>query len=378
MQRRLYPVLALIVALLLFSERAAAHAASTSYLELQLDQAELTGQWDIALRDLDEAIGLDADGDGLLTWGEVRRASDAIEAYALSRLQIDADGVACPLDLHELRVADHLDGRYAALMLTGDCAATPAALQLRYGLLFDIDPSHRGLLKLSAKGRVVSDVMSPSQPRLVWQPGVSDIGRTFRTYLHEGIWHVWTGWDHLLFLAALFLPAATRRRRGGGWQIADSLRAPLVDAARIVTAFTLAHAATLSIAALGWVQFPTRWVESAVAATVVFAALNNLLPMVGRGLPWLAVGFGLIHGSAIAGALLELGLPTTGRVWALLAFNIGVELAQLSLVMLVVPVGYLLRNQRAYRYAVLIPGSVLVLLIGLLWFVERAFSWTWV
>jgi len=377
MQRWLYQVLALIVALSLFSERAAAHAASTSYLELQLNQAELAGQWDIALRDLDEAIGLDGDGDGLLTWGEVRRASDAIEAYALSRLQIDADGVACPLHLHELRVADHLDGRYAALMLTGDCAATPAALHLRYGLLFDIDPSHRGLLKLSAKGQIVSNVMSPAQSRLDWQPGVSDIGRTFRTYLHEGIWHVWTGWDHLLFLAALFLPAATRRRRSGGWQIAESLRAPLIDAARIVTAFTLAHAATLSIAALGWVQFPTRWVESAVAATVVFAALNNLLPMVGRGLPWLAVGFGLIHGSAIAGALLELGLPTTGRVWALLAFNVGVELAQLSLVLLVVPMGYWLRHQRLYRYAVLIPGSVLVLLIGLLWLVERAFSLTW-
>lgn len=240
--------------------------------------------------------------------------------------------------------------------------------------MFDLDRLHRGLLKLDYGQQISSDVFSPTHPDIVIEAGGASTERVFRTYLHEGIWHVWSGWDHLLFLAALFLPAATRRTRDG-WQVASGLRQPLLESARIVTAFTIAHAATLSIAALGWVHFPTRWVESAVAATVVFAALNNLVPMVNRGLPWLAIFFGLIHGSAIAGALMELGLPTTGRVWALLAFNIGVEIAQLSLVCVVVPLGYALRHRRAYRYGLLLPGSVLVMAIGLLWLAERLLDW---
>ena len=376
MTRHNGPIACLLVLLaaLLASPRADAHAASTSYLDLKIQQATISGEWDIALRDLEEAIGLDADGDGALNWGEVRAAAPRIEAYALANLQISDGAAPCTLAVGELRIAEHLDGRYAALMLRGDCASAPRTLHLHYGLLFDLDRLHRGLLKLDYGQQVSSDVFSPTRPDIVVEAGGASAARVFRTYLHEGIWHVWTGWDHLLFLAALFLPAATRRTRDG-WQVADTLRAPLLESARIVTAFTIAHAATLSIAALGWVHFPTRWVESAVAATVVFAALNNLLPMVNRGLPWLAIFFGLIHGSAIAGALMELGLPTTGRVWALLAFNIGVEIAQLSLVCAVVPLGYALRRQRFYRYGLLLPGSVLVMAIGLLWLVERAFDW---
>jgi hypothetical protein len=367
-------LLMLLVTALLLPARANAHAASTSYLDLKIEQAAISGEWDIALRDLEEAIGLDADGDGALTWGEVRGAAPRIEAYALANLQIGDGKAPCQIEVKQLRVADHLDGRYAALMLQGQCSSAPRELHLHYSLLFDLDRLHRGLLKLDYGQQISSDVFAPTRGDIVIEAGGGSIARVFRTYLHEGIWHVWTGWDHLLFLAALFLPAATRRTRAG-WQVADALRQPLLESARIVTAFTIAHAATLSIAALGWVHFPTRWVESAVAATVVFAALNNLLPMVNRGLPWLAIFFGLIHGSAIAGALMELGLPTTGRVWALLAFNIGVEIAQLSLVCVVVPLGYALRRSRAYRYGLLLPGSVLVMAIGLLWLVERVFDW---
>lgn len=349
---------------------AEAHKASDSFLRLSVDGSTVSGRWDIALRDLDFAIGLDRDADGAITWGEVRKAETAIDAYALSRLKLSSDNRPCTLEATPgLQIAEHSDGRYAVLSLKAACPGTPAKLGVAYSLLFDIDAQHRGLLNLSLAGQTQTAVFGPDRGSQSFESGrPADV---FRTYLIEGLWHVWTGADHMLFLAGLFLPAVLRRR-AGGWQPAERLNTALRDTAALVTAFTLAHATTLALAASGAFNPPSRVVESLVAASVLFAGLNNLLPMVHRRL-WLLAGFfGLIHGAAIAGALLELGLPATGRVWALLAFNLGVEFAQLGLIAVVVPLCFAGRNSALFRNAVLVPGSILVAIAGLAWLLQRA------
>jgi len=358
------------LSLLLAIGSAEAHKASDSFLKLEVRDQAISGRWDIALRDLDVAIGLDADADGAITWGEVRHAEAAIGAHALSRLQLLSDGAPCSLlATPGLQIAEHSDGHYAVLNLSGRCAETPATLEIRYALLFDVDAQHRGLLNLVLAGQSQTAVFAPDRGLQRFESGRP--ATVFRSYLHEGLWHVWKGADHMLFLAGLFLPAVLRRRRGG-WQPAERLAPALRETAALVTAFTLAHATTLALAASGAFSPPSRLVESLVAASVLFAGLNNLLPMVQRRL-WLLAGFfGLIHGAAIAGALLELGLPTTGRVWALLAFNVGVELAQLALIAVVVPLCFAGRHSALFRKAVLVPGSVLVALAGLLWLLKRA------
>jgi hypothetical protein len=350
-----------------FTPAALAHKSSDSYLWLTIDGTALSGRWDIALRDLDYAIGLDADGDGAITWGEVRAAQPAITAYALSRLAVD--GGDCTLMASDLLIAEHSDGRYASLVLAGQCARTPAPVTLRYSLLFDLDARHRGLLNLSLAGRHDTGIFAPDRRELSF--GANASGGVFLQYLREGLWHVWTGWDHMLFLAGLFLPAVLRRVHGE-WQVAPALDGALRETAALVTAFTLAHATTLSLAATGAFSLPSRLVESLVAATVLFAGLNNLVPMVQRRLYLLAGGFGLIHGAAIAGALIELGLPAGARVEALFAFNIGVELAQLALIAVVVPLAFRFRRSAAFRRWLLVPGTALVALIGLLWLLQRA------
>lgn len=373
---RRFCALALLGAAFATSSGAArAHASSSSYLQLEVQGAHIAGRWDIALRDLDEAIGLDADGDGQIDWGEVRQQQSRIAEYALARLSIDAADARCTLQAGALRIADHADGRYAALTLDGLCPAEVGRLQLRYELLFDLDRRHRGLLRLQLGGVSYSEVLGPQTGAASFGGDAASASLTslFASYFREGVWHVWTGLDHLLFLAALFLPAVLRRTRAG-WETVDDLRKAVWHTAGIVTAFTLAHAATLTLAALGWVHWPSAWVESAVAATVAFAGLNNLWPLVHRRLALLAAGFGLIHGSAIAGALLDLGLPVSGRIWALAAFNLGVEAAQLLLVGIVVPLTYALRHSTAYRRWLLLPGSALIVLIGAVWFVERVFG----
>lgn len=365
----------LLVPLLLgMSVAADAHKASDSYLWLKLDGATLSGRWDIALRDLDYAIGLDADGDAQITWGEVRAQQDAIAAYALSRLQVQRAGGACTLRSAELLIAEHSDGRYASLVLAGDCPDAGSPLAIDYRLLFDLDAQHRGLLNLEyGEAGTRTGIFAPERPQLSFDAVVGSGLGVFLQYLREGIRHVWTGADHLLFLAGLFVPAVLRRTRTG-WQPVDRLGTALRETAGIVTAFTLAHAATLSLAATGAFSPPTRLIESLVAATVLFAGLNNLVPMVHRRLYLLAGGFGLVHGAAIAGALIELGLPASGRVWALLAFNLGVETAQLVLIAVIVPITFRYRHVAAFRNGVLVPSSAFVAIAGLAWLIQRAFA----
>jgi hypothetical protein len=363
---------ALALLLVLWTANAFAHKASTSYLQLRVNGTEVRGRWDIALRDLDYVLALDTDGDTQLTWGEVRRQQSTIADYALRRLRLRSDQDDCTLSVASLQIADHSDGRYASLALAGACPHEPVSLSLDYQLLFDVDAWHRGLLNLDFRGSH-SGVFAPEERVLRFNVAGASSLTVFTQYFRTGVWHVWTGWDHMLFLAGLFLPAVVRRR-GREWQPAASLKVAVTDTAIMVTAFTLAHALTLSLAATGFFSPPTRWVESGVAASVMFAGLNNLVPMVYRGLFWLAAGFGLIHGAAIAGALIELGLPPGDRVWALLAFNLGVEAAQLAVLLGVIPLSFVCRRSAWYRWLVLIPGSAFITVVGALWLIQRAFD----
>jgi hypothetical protein len=356
---------------LLVATGVAAHKPSDSYLTLQREGTSLSGQWDIALRDLDAAITLDANGDGEITWGEVREKREAIAAYALSRLDLSSGGAPCTLTSASPLIDEHSDGAYAVLMLSGHCAEEAPVLSIEYRLLFDVDPTHRGLVQYIEHGEVRSVIFSADERVLT-------LGRGSRweqlvDYVREGIWHIWLGFDHILFLLSLLLPAVLLRQ-SGSWRPADSFRAVFWDVAKIVTAFTVAHSITLTLAALNLVSLPSRWVESAIALSVVLVAVNNVFPVVSHG-RWLAAfGFGLVHGFGFANALRDLGLPSGSLAISLFGFNVGVELGQLAVVAVFLPVAFLLRGSLAYRRIVLAGGSALIAVIAGVWLVERAFN----
>ena len=351
---------------------AMAHKASDSYLVLQVDGREVAGQWDIALRDIDFAIGLDANGDGDITWGEVQARHADIAAWALGRLKLERGG-DCALQVAEHLVDNHTDGAYAVLRLTGTCPSGSQTLALGYRLLFDIDQLHRGLLRLEVDGVSQTSVLGPDSGVLNVKAGETSRRAQFGTYLVEGTFHIWIGFDHVLFLLSLLLPAVLvhESRR---WTGVGSFRAALTEVLWVVTAFTVAHSITLSIAALQIVELPSRLVESAIAASVVLAAANNLWPVVERRRWLVAFGFGLIHGFGFASVLTELGLPKDALVLSLLGFNVGVEIGQLAIVACFLPVAYLLRNTRLYRKGVFVGGSILILLLALVWLAERVFN----
>jgi len=365
-------VLALLL-LLLASFAAEAHKPSDSYLRFKFEGAQIVGQWDIALRDLEQAIGLDTNGDGDITWGELRARQPDIAAYALARLKIDADGKNCPLRATGHQVDHHSDGAYEVLRFAADCAAAPAAVEIAYSLFFDFDAQHKGLLNLEYRGRTQSLVFSPEHPKQRFVLSEISALRQFLSYGREGVWHIWIGYDHILFLISLLLPAVLLRERRS-WMPVTHFGDAFWDVFKIVTSFTVAHSITLSLAALGVISLPSRLVESAIAASVVLAALNNLIPVVG-GRRWVvAFAFGLIHGFGFASVLTELGLPRDALVLALVGFNLGVEGGQLTIVAAFLPLAYLLRESWFYRRVVLFGGSMLIVAIAMIWLAERALN----
>jgi len=347
----------LFIVLAVCAVAAHAHKPSDSYLNLKLEGKELQGQWDIALRDVDYAIGLDGNGDGAMTWGELQAQQRALQAYALSRLRIDADGVDCPFEATDLLVDEHSDGHYAVLRFRARCPAEPHALTIAYRLFFDLDAQHRGLLNLAQGGHFDTHVFGPASPsfkRVI--AAKQNTAGALAGFVREGVWHIWIGYDHILFLLSLLLPAALVSV-DGQWRASPGLRRAALDVVKIVTAFTLAHSITLSLAALGYLALPSRWVESAIAASVAAAAINNIGGWILARRSWLAFAFGLVHGLGFAAVLLDLGLPAGLRLLGLVGFNLGVEIGQLAIVAAVLPFIVALSRFRFYSPLVIKFGS---------------------
>jgi hypothetical protein len=303
---------ALAVALSLASGWAQAHRPSDAFLTLEIREHRIEGRWEIALRDLDLALGLDRNGDHQLSWGELRTERARVEADALPALTFDGDETPC-----------------------------------------------------------VVRIIGPDHPQRTFELAGHSRWAAFRDYLRHGIWHIWIGYDHILFLLALLLPAVLSVCNGV-WTGQARFGRVVQDVVAVVTSFTIAHSITLTLAALGLVRVPAIWIESAIAISVMLAALNNIVPLVERRRWALGFAFGLIHGFGFASVLGELGLPQDARLFALVAFNLGVEVGQLAIVGIALPLAFALRHTTLYRSGVRIAGSAGVAALAAIWFFQRS------
>ena len=368
----------LLVVALVLQTAAWAHKPSDSYLTLRAATGsnDIAVRWDIALRDLDYVLQLDRNGNGEISWGEVRLRSDDITRLATSRLQLSSADKDCAwATAAPLMLDKHSDGTYAVLSLSAQCPSLTGALKARYSLLFDVDPTHRGLVQWIAPGSTEAQALvfgnESGEQSLALQP--AGAWETLRQYMLDGVWHIWIGYDHILFLLALLLPSVLVRQ-AGQWAPAPRIGGAAKEVIKVVTAFTLAHSITLSLAALGLISLPSRLVESAIAASVVVAALSNLFGAVESKRWMMAFAFGLLHGFGFASVLADLGLPKNALVLALVGFNVGVELGQLTIVAVFLPLAFGLRGTAFYRVGVLKGGSLIVALLATWWLVQRAFA----
>lgn len=362
----------LLLALLsLLAMPALAHKSSDAYVTLHLQGATVTQRVDVALRDIDRELALDANDDGTLDWGEVRRRWPDLQALVAQGLRVGADGQACVAQGPAPPQLDtHTDGRYAVFESTLHCAAGVHSLTLDYRLFASSDADHRGILRIDV-GDVTRSVLLVPGAGVQAFAVASGGGRSFAGFVVEGMHHIAVGADHLLFLVTLLM-VAVWRRKGGIWVPRPTARSAWREALGLVTAFTVAHSITLALAASGVLAPPTRWVETLIALSVLVAALDNLHPIL-PGPRWPVVAlFGLVHGFGFAGPLQDLGLRRGELALPLLGFNLGVELGQMVLVALLLPLAVALRGRRVYRIAVVRGGSAVVALLALAWTLQRA------
>jgi hypothetical protein len=344
---------------------ALAHEGSTSYLFLRSTADGLEGRLDIALVDLALSLPLDADGDGRLTWNETLAGRGRIAGLVRDGLTLTRGGGRCTLHASEPWLADRLGLVYLSLDLAVRCASDGAP-GVASTLFFDRDASHRLLVSLEAGGATRYATLSPAARE--WSaPTASSGWRALLEFGWQGMWHVWIGYDHLLFLLLLMLPAVARRageadRRG---------RAVALDLARVVTAFTVAHSITLGLAATSVLRLPQPPIEAAIAASIVAAAVINLVPRLQRYRLPLAFGFGLVHGFGFANALAGLGQAGGATLPVLAGFNIGVELGNLVVIAAALPLLLAAGGRTWYEPRALRVASLAAAAVGAVWMLER-------
>jgi hypothetical protein len=357
----------LLVLLSLFSVSALAHQSSVVFLQIVPHQHSLTVTLRIANSDLYEALGLPSDRP--ISRAEAVQQRERLAQYVLGKLAVTNLGWACPGQLTQSEQAERQDGFFVVETLEFECPRAIEDAALTYHLFFDLDPRHQGLAQVVRDGTTSEHIFREGNRTLSLKTplGVADYALD---YLRLGVEHIFTGYDHLAFLIGLLLLAGSLWRQ-------QSRRRALGYILRVVTAFTVAHSVTLLLSALGLVSLPSRLVESAIALSIGYIAVENIVGVAVRFRSQLAFGFGLIHGLGFASVLRELGLPAKGLVTSLLCFNLGVELGQLTVVLVVLPLLVALSLWRRYQRVVVQGGSLLLLMLSLLWFVARAFDMQW-
>lgn len=362
---RVLRVAAMLAGLMLWTDsRAFAHSQSYGFLNLTIGSESIDGTLDLAARDLDTLFDLDRDRDANVTWGEFRVREATIASAVLELISIDTASDSCVLSGRPALTDSRGGETYIIIPFSGRCHGLEGPIDISYRLLFDVDEQHRGLVNVTTAAGAQNFVMTPGAQQVTLSSGGEGWVSLILTWVAHGIHHILIGYDHILFVITLLLGTAMQHRSGSVWLV-------LTETAKVVTAFTLSHSITLGLAAFGVLQVPVALAESLIAATIAIAAANNLWPIVTRRIWLVALVFGLIHGIGFANVLKDLGLPRDSLLASLLAFNVGVEIGQLIIVLAALPVILLASRRSLWRYAM--PAANLsIAAVAVMWFSDRA------
>jgi len=359
------------------SGNAQAHSSSNSYITFSTQDQISVLRVDINLRDIDLVFDLDQNKDGKVSWGETLAKTTEITAWLEQGIALSRTNQKCSLTQMNIKASDHADGTYLsvewAVACLGAAQEGPAGLSLRYGLMFDQDNLHRALVKIDLPDAQSSAILSPDRPEVSLTKANDSVPRVLARYLIEGIWHIWIGIDHILFLLSLLILAFLEPSRKSviQWPAVQNAKTAVLDVLTVVTAFTLAHSITLGLSIFKWLEPSADLIEPAIALSVVAAALNNLLGWAALRRWQLAFAFGLVHGFGFANVLLDLGLPSDQLAIALGGFNLGVELGQIAIVLVFLPVAWTLRHTKFYRWVIVVGGSLTIAVLGTIWTLQR-------
>lgn len=353
------------------------HPLSVSSTRIAVDGARIEARIRVQDQTLVETLAIDADGDERVSEQELERARPAIASYVAGGWKLEgviASGATVVLDgrlasatLTEGTVtAARGDERLVDLVWNFEAPAELTALHVEFTLFRESDPLHRDHAEIVWNGaEPAARVLWVEDPTLDFTPSQTTSGSTFSAFVHLGIEHIGLGWDHIAFVAALVLGAR-------------SLKSVLWTA----TAFTLAHSITLALAACELVSAPAAVVEPVIAASITWVALRNVVTRKPRA-AWIeAFLFGLVHGLGFAGSIADTLAGERDKLQALVGFNLGVELGQIAIVLLLAGVLVLARRMRSTHEEepalaprrLRVAASLLLAALGVYWFVERTFE----
>jgi hypothetical protein len=364
---RRFTLICLVVAALSPTRPAWAHNRTTTVQQIAVDHDGVT--WNLKVRAIDllAPLGLDEKGAPAAIRDRLAQAARFVEGGVAVRAGTHACAPSSAPPVFEPTTEPTV-----AFAVRFDCGEFHGPRTLTYSLFFDLDPLHRGLAQIQTENQPRSLIFRHAE-REVALTTTAPAWQQFADYLLLGIEHIFTGYDHLAFLAALILGATHRRTVVAEFERPSASRDVLRDTIKIVTGFTVAHSLTLAWAALRPGVVPTFWVEPVIALSVVFVAIENLRVRAPRR-RWVPASlFGLVHGFGFASVLQEVGLPPGGLVRALFAFNLGVELGQLAVAAAVLPLLLLGArvDSRRYERWVLRGGSIALAVAGAAWFLSR-------
>ncbi|MBO9446349.1 HupE/UreJ family protein [Ruegeria sp. R14_0] len=360
-----------------------AHRVNETYVYFDVTENTLSGRIEVTLTDLARIQQGLPQVESALSEDEVRATRTAFFDYFKDRLKLSANDQPFQFEFDEITFFGSSIDTFAQFHFNVvGVDKTPTTIQMSYDGLLDVDPGHRGFALIGSNSRNGMDE-NEAYISLVFAPGdgkkdlylndepIKDIARLF---FENGVWHIWLGFDHLLFLITLLL-CAVMRIENDHWVPSDSIRDSLWPAVKIVTLFTIANTIALSLATYGIITLPVTLVEAVIAFSIAAVALGNLIPRFHASVWKLAVLFGIFHGFGFASVLEPLGLDASRKATGLATFNIGIEIGQLAVVMVLFPIFFILRRLTAYRVVFLQFGSMALIAFAILWFFERTLGW---
>lgn len=373
----LFPKLigSVFLCLILWSGAVFSHQTGNSYLTLREADDRLWVELDFIVRDLGNLLQVPGQpSDPPPAADKLAALQVPITQVIQQSLSIAVDEQDIPLEFMSQSVVLHNDGLYVRQRFSAKALSADAKfVVVRYQFFTQNDMLGRAFFKLNLRGEEISSVFDQSNAIQRFALGEGKRWSTMGLFTKEGAKHIWEGPDHLLFLLTLLLPGLMLIRPAES-STASSSTAAWKFALKVITAFTVAHSLTLASSVLGWVSLPDRFIESTIALSIMVSAALNLQNRFTFSHWKLAFVFGLIHGMGFANGLKELGLSSMYFLEALFAFNLGVELGQLSAVVLVAVPLVLLARREESRLQVMRWGSGMVFLIALFWLVQRLFG----
>lgn len=341
-----------------FASRLFAHDPGLSVATARLGQTGLNVSLALSPTDVEYLVPLDSDHNRLISPDELASAQPQLQKLALSAFEVKQDGQSIVATKPVVQM-NHTGAIQFNVFYPG---AIAGGITIRSEMLGNLARGHRQFLSILDSGnKLLGEAMLDATHdfcavTVAAQDSPPPIQHPFREFLLLGIMHIATGYDHVLFLLGLLMV-------GGSFK----------SAIKIITAFTVAHSITLALATMNIINIPPRIIEPLIAISIIYVGVENIVrrDMDKRWL--LAFGFGLVHGCGFASALRDLGIGSNGTsiIVPLVSFNLGVEMCQMTIAALILPLIWKLRERPQFVQRFVPAGSCLIALAGTWWLLQR-------